>query len=101
MRKLENKPPPSKGWFRQWWKTQPLRKITTKPIARERITAQDKVEVQEWFKQYRKVLHNKKISRKDIWNFDETGFRIGCPRGEVIYVPDDVNEVSYPRIVRS
>ena len=32
---------------------------------------------------------------EDIWNFDETGFRIGCPKGEEIYVPLDVKEVSY------
>jgi hypothetical protein len=52
MRKQENKPPPSKAWFQKWWKTQPLHKITTKPTARAGITAQDKQEVEEWFKQY-------------------------------------------------
>jgi hypothetical protein len=101
VRGLEGKPPPSKIWFQKWWKTQPLHKITTKPIERDRITAQDKGEVEEWFKQYRKVLRDNKISRKDIWNFDETGFRIGCPKGEVIYVPEEVKEVSYSNILGS
>jgi hypothetical protein len=42
-----------------------------KPITQDRITAQDKGEVDEWFTQYRKVLREKKMSRKDIWNLDE------------------------------
>lgn len=45
--------------------------VPTKPITQDRITAQDKGEVDEWFKQYRKVLREKKMSRKDIWNLDE------------------------------
>jgi hypothetical protein len=95
LRRLENKPPPSTSWFKKWWKTQPLHKIKTKPIARARVTAQDKQEVEEWFLRYIKALRDYKISAKDIWNFDETGFRIGCPKGEEIYVPLDVKEVSY------
>jgi hypothetical protein len=36
-----------------------------------------------------------KISRKDIWNFDEIGFRVGCPKGQEVYVPLEIKEVSY------
>jgi hypothetical protein len=88
-------PPPSKSWFQKWWKTQPLRKIRTKPVARLRVSGQDKTEVQEWFKNYREVIQKHNIKRRDIWNFDETGFRVGCPKGEEIYVPLDVKEVRY------
>jgi hypothetical protein len=95
LRALENKPPPSNSWFQKWWKTQPLRKIKTKPIARVRITAQDKEEVSQWFGKYREALKKHKITRGNVWNFDETGFRVGCPKGEEIYVPLDVKEVSY------
>jgi hypothetical protein len=49
----------------------------------------------QWFVKYKEVVKKHEISRKDIWNFDETGFRIGCPTGEEIYVPLDVKEVSY------
>ena len=95
LRALENKPPPSASWFQKWWKKQPLHKIKTKLIARVRITAQDKDEVSQWFVKYKEVVKKHEISRKDIWNFDETGFRIGCLKGEEIYVPLDVKEVSY------
>jgi hypothetical protein len=93
LRGLENKGPPTDRWFQKWWKTQPLHKVTTKPIAHDRITAQDKLEVEDWFKRYQLVLQKHDIQRKDIWNFDETGFRIGCPKGQQIYVPPEVKEV--------
>ena len=32
-------------------------------------------------------------SRKNIFNFDETGFRIGCIKGHDLLVPDDIIEV--------
>ena len=101
LRALENKPPPSISWFRKWWKTQPLHKIKTKPIARVRITAQDQEEVRQWFARYRQVLREHKISRGNVWNFDETGFRVGCPKGEEIYVPLDVKEVGLFLILRA
>jgi hypothetical protein len=72
-----------------------LRKIKTKPIAHNRVTAQDKEEVKEWFKRYIQTLKKYNIDRKHIWNFDETGFRVGCPKGETIYVPVEITEVSY------
>src|SRR5258705_451573 len=74
LRALENKPPPSASWFQKWWKTQPLHKIKTKPIARVRITAQDKDEVSQWFVKYKEVVKKHEVSRKDIWNFEESGF---------------------------
>jgi hypothetical protein len=93
LRKLEGKPRPSDSWFTKWWKTQPIHKITTKPIARERISAQDIKEVKEWFKKYKEAVKKYQVQRQDIFNFDETGFRVGCPKGEEIFVPLDVKEV--------
>lgn len=93
LRRAEGKAPPSKSWFKEWWKQQPLRKITTKPISQVRIIAQDNYEVKVWFKRYQEVIQKHNIDQKDIWNFDETGFRIGCPKGQVIYVPLEVKEV--------
>ena len=30
---------------------------------------------------------------KNVYNFDESGVRIGCPRGEEVVVPIDVKEL--------
>jgi hypothetical protein len=49
----------------------------------------------QWFGKYREALKKHKITRGNVWNFDETGFRVGCPKREEIYVPSDVKEVSY------
>jgi hypothetical protein len=101
LRKLESLPPPSESWFKKWWKTQPIHKIKTKPIARDRISAQDTKEVKEWFKKYREVVDKYHVQKQDIFNFDETGFRVGCPRGEEIYVPLDVKEVRFIYFISS
>ena len=93
LRKQDNKPPPSEDWFTRWWKKQLLHKIKTKPIAQIRITAQDEKEVEEWFEGYEEALEKYKIKRKDIHNFDESGFRVGCPRGVEVIVPVDITEV--------
>jgi hypothetical protein len=52
-------------------------------------------EVKEWFKKYREVVDKYHVEKQYIFNFDETGFRVGCPRGEEIYVPLDVKEVRF------
>ena len=46
---------------------------------------------------YESKLEERKIRRgKYVYNFDETGARIGCPREEVIVVPIDMKEKYTP-----
>ncbi|EKD12102.1 hypothetical protein MBM_09739 [Drepanopeziza brunnea f. sp. 'multigermtubi' MB_m1] len=73
-------------------KTSGLYKIKTKPLARIRISAQDTNAVHKWFKSYRRTLKKMNIRLKDIINFDETGFRIGCPRRTEVLVPGSIQE---------
>jgi len=50
-------------------------------------------DVEAWFKRYRDTLQEYKITKaKNILNMDESGARIGCPKGEDIIVPSDVKE---------
>jgi hypothetical protein len=93
LRAQENKPRPSESWFTKWWKGQPLHKITTKPLAKARIEAQDIQVVKDWFIAYRELLDKYQFQAKDIYNFDETGFRVGCARGTEVLVPTEVREV--------
>ena len=48
----------------------------------------------DWFVAYREVLDKYQFQAKDIYNFDETGFWIGCTRGTEVIVPIEVKEVS-------
>jgi hypothetical protein len=89
----QGKNPPSERWFSSWWKEKGLHKIKTKPIARERITVQDEKEVDYWFEGYKAIIAKYGIKRGDVHNFDETGFRVGCPKGVEVIVPLDVKEV--------
>jgi hypothetical protein len=56
------------------------------------LIAQDEQEVQKWFKEYHKTLREYSIRRKNIVNFDEAGFRVGCAKGQWILVPEDILE---------
>ncbi|RFU25356.1 hypothetical protein B7463_g10984, partial [Scytalidium lignicola] len=85
---------PSFSWFTKWWKQQPgLHKIKTKPIAKVRITAQDQGDVLEWFRKYKIALKKYDIQKQDLYNFEETGFRIGCPKGVEVLIPIEVREL--------
>jgi hypothetical protein len=73
-----------------------LHKIITKLIAKARIIAQDIKEVADWFNKgngYIQAVQKYNIERKNCFNFDETRFRIGCPRGVEVLVPINIKEV--------
>lgn len=98
----ENRPPPSKSWFQKWLRaTTSLHTIKTKPIARVRVETHDETTLDHWFNDSEKglhaVLHKYKIRHaRSIWNFDESGARIGCPSGEEVVVPTNVKELYTP-----
>ena len=77
----------------KWWKSSNLKKIKSKPLATVRFTAQQEDDVHKWFKTYQSTLSEYGIKRKNIINFDEAGFRVGCTKGQWILVPDDIKEV--------
>jgi hypothetical protein len=56
------------------------------------LTAQQEQDVIKWFKVYRQYLKDYNIKRRNIVNFDEAGFRVGCAKGQWILVPEDVLE---------
>ncbi|EKD16230.1 transposase [Drepanopeziza brunnea f. sp. 'multigermtubi' MB_m1] len=65
---------------------------TQKTAARIYDLTQDTNAVHKWFKSYRRTLKKMNIRPKDIINFDETGFRIGCPRGTEVLVLGSIQE---------
>ena len=85
---------PSKRWFTSWWKENKLHTIKSKPLATIRFTAATEDDIQRWFYDYRQVLKELGIiKRRNIINFDEAGFRVGCMKAHKLLVPDDIQEV--------
>ena len=90
-----NLKPPTWCWFQKWWKDNGLHKIKAKPLAVTRLTAQWEEEVVQWFKAYEATIEEYEIKRRNIVNFDEKGFHVGCPKGQYLLVPDDILEVCW------
>ena len=67
--------------------------IRTKPIAQQRVRAQDKPTVQEQFKKYLRFIQKYSIKLKSIQNIDKTGFRIRILGGEQIIVPQTAKQL--------
>jgi hypothetical protein len=57
------------------------------------MTAQQEQEIIQWFREYRITVGKYRIKRRNIMNFDEAGFRVGCPKGQYLLVPLDILEV--------
>jgi len=94
----QGKKTPSWRWFQVWLKGVPtLYTIKTKPIARNRVETHTERDLEEWFEKYRYNLDKYKIrSARNIHNMDESGVRIGCPKGEEVVVPILVKELYTP-----
>jgi len=71
----------------------------TQPIDIERKMAHDPHNIEIWFDRYRRVIERHGILFDDVWNMDETGFRVGIGRGDKVlalkhgkvYVPSETN----------
>jgi hypothetical protein len=61
---------------------------------KKRRAAQDKGSVIQWFKDYEALWKQYNIRAQDLWNFDESSFRLACPNGTEVWVPAEIKEVS-------
>jgi hypothetical protein len=50
----------------------------SRPIAFDRQWAQNPDKLEKWYTAYERILKEFGIRWQDVWNFDETGFSIGC-----------------------
>jgi len=92
-------PEPSMSWLTKFIKRElhdEFHMIKTKPIALQRVAAQDYETITNWFYKYQQFLIEKGIKGEDIWNMDETGFRVGIPGGQTVIVPCNVTELYTP-----
>ena len=73
-----NTKPVSKSWLQRFLKRFPSLLVkSTEPLETQRKNAHDPEAIHLWFSDYEGVLQQHNIQRFDVWNFDETGFRIG------------------------
>jgi hypothetical protein len=96
LRQAEGLSPPSALWFNKFLSTHTslFKVVKTKPIARNRVSAQDHTTVQEWFQKWSTFCDQYEIQAEDIYNFDEKGFRVGITGGETIIIPTVVENVN-------
>jgi transposase-like protein len=80
-------PPPKLGrtWPYRWCKRHPELGIDTlQSLEVSRKMAHDPVVISRWFSQYQTLYTELGLYKEDIWNFDETGFRIGVGRAQKV-----------------
>ena len=65
-----------------------FKRTQSKPLDGKR---QDRVNLQKWFRTYKKDIKNLEVKEDRIYNFDEGGLRVGCMRGEWVYIPRQWN----------
>ena len=81
-------------WTSRWLKRNPqLTKMKRKPLAVARKNAEDPETLKAHFERFRTLQTQYGIQAKDLWNFDETGFRIGCARNDFVIVTDKIRKV--------
>jgi Tc5 transposase DNA-binding domain len=81
----EEGPAPTVGdhWPRRFLDRHPeLRKAKQKPLELERKLAHDPAVISNWFERFQQLRDRYGVHNEDIWNFDETGFRVGVRRSQ-------------------
>jgi hypothetical protein len=81
-------PPPVVGpnWAYRFIERLPnqYKRIKQKPIDPKRLLSEDIGVIQTWFDRLQILIDTHKITPANIWNFDETGFRIGQGKNESV-----------------
>lgn len=82
--------PPTVGttWAHRFLKRHKARLDTETqyPIDITREAASHPVVLDTWFDEYERIIRDYGIGPEDTWNYDETGFRVGCGKGQKVIV---------------
>lgn len=88
--------PISHAWPKRWMDRHPeFKNAKRKPLTAVRRNAEDPIAIQEYFNQFRQAIQEHGICEVDVWNFDETGFRMGIARADWILITifDDTQSI--------
>ena len=77
-------PPVGPNWTSRFLKRHGYFKKRQKMLHAERQASEDLTRVSQYFQCLRQVIQENGIPPEDIWNMDETGFRIGVGRDQLI-----------------
>ena len=89
-----NPPPPlSHAWSKRWMDRFPdFQKVKRKPLAAVRKNAEDPEVIERYFDQFIQQVREHGICEEDVWNFDETGFRMGIARSDWVITSISEND---------
>ncbi|XP_044714512.1 DDE superfamily endonuclease domain-containing protein [Hirsutella rhossiliensis] len=78
--------PPTVGihWIDRFVKRHKYLLMSQKQLESNRQAAEDIPTVIEWYKKLHAVMQSEGIVEDDIWNMDETGFRIGVGKDQLV-----------------
>ena len=81
--------PIGKNWFTRFFKRNPqLKKTTQRPLDINRKDANFEATLKEYFDKLQRLMVELGIQPDDMWNMDETGFRVGCAKARVVVTFD-------------
>ncbi|KAF2183542.1 hypothetical protein K469DRAFT_582844, partial [Zopfia rhizophila CBS 207.26] len=64
-----------------------IEKVRQKPKDKDRIHAQKRDEIVKYYEKFKRMVDEKGIHKEDVWNFDETGFRVGRCGNQMVITP--------------
>ena len=76
-------------WFKRFLARNPeYHRRRQKPLAVDRKNSHSVQDIKAYFYKFDEVMKSKGITSEDVWNMNETGFRIGCGRAQVVITLD-------------
>lgn len=78
--------PPTVGqhWTTRFLQRQKYLKYRQQQLEKDRQDSEDIEAIQKYYQQLRTILEDKGFNPQDIWNMDETGFRIGVGKDQLV-----------------
>ena len=76
-------------WLKRFLERNPEYHIRKKtPLAAERKHSHGVHDMSNYFEKIERITREKGITELDVWNMDETGFRIGCGKAQLVVTMD-------------
>ena len=79
----------SKAWVARFNKRQHVNKHRTRPLSAQRKAAHKIDDIHRHFADFESRFAELEVKPENIWNFDESGFRIGCLAGQIVFTRTD------------